>query len=68
MDLFPPGVINDLAAGSLAGAAQVIIGQPLDTIKTRAQIAPPGMFKGPMDIFSQTVRKEGPFALYKGAA
>ncbi|KZV95640.1 mitochondrial carrier [Exidia glandulosa HHB12029] len=65
-NLFPPGVLNDLLAGSIAGAAQVIVGQPLDTIKTRAQIAPHGQFKGPMDIFLQTVRKEGPFALYKG--
>jgi len=27
-------------AGSVGGAAQVLVGQPLDTIKTRAQIAP----------------------------
>jgi hypothetical protein len=33
-------IINDLTAGSFAGAAQVLVGQPLDTIKTRAQIAP----------------------------
>ncbi|EPQ55242.1 mitochondrial carrier [Gloeophyllum trabeum ATCC 11539] len=58
--------VNELAAGSVAGAAQVIVGQPLDTIKTRAQIAPKGMFKGPMDILVQTVRKEGILALYKG--
>jgi len=60
--------INDLVAGSFGGAAQVLVGQPLDTIKTRAQIAPKGMFKGPMDILVQTVRKEGFFALYKGMA
>ncbi|KAF8548787.1 mitochondrial carrier [Imleria badia] len=60
--------INDLIAGSFGGAAQVLVGQPLDTIKTRAQIAPKGMFKGPMDILVQTVRKEGFFALYKGMA
>ncbi|TFK33568.1 mitochondrial carrier domain-containing protein [Crucibulum laeve] len=58
--------INELLAGSIGGAAQVLVGQPLDTIKTRAQIAPQGMFKGPMDILSQTLRKEGFFALYKG--
>jgi solute carrier family 25 carnitine/acylcarnitine transporter 20/29 len=65
---WPPLAIpfSDLIAGSVAGAAQVIVGQPLDTIKTRAQISPPGMFKGPMDILVQTVRKEGIFALYKG--
>ncbi|KZT69708.1 mitochondrial carrier [Daedalea quercina L-15889] len=59
---------NELLAGSFGGAAQVLVGQPLDTIKTRAQIAPRGMFKGPMDILVQTVRKEGFFALYKGMA
>lgn len=32
--------INDLIAGSFGGAAQVLVGQPLDTIKTRAQVAP----------------------------
>ncbi|KAH0826115.1 hypothetical protein J3R83DRAFT_11626 [Lanmaoa asiatica] len=32
--------INDLIAGSFGGAAQVLVGQPLDTIKTRAQTAP----------------------------
>ncbi|KAG7451412.1 mitochondrial carrier [Guyanagaster necrorhizus] len=60
--------INELLAGSVGGAAQVVVGQPLDTVKTRAQIAPRGMFKGPMDILVQTVRKEGFFALYKGMA
>ncbi|KAL7418793.1 hypothetical protein Q5752_006476 [Cryptotrichosporon argae] len=40
---------NDLAielvSGSFGGAAQVIVGQPLDTLKTRAQTAPRGQFK-----------------------
>ncbi|KAI0250925.1 mitochondrial carrier domain-containing protein [Lactifluus subvellereus] len=60
--------VNELIAGSFGGAAQVLVGQPLDTVKTRAQIAPRGMFKGPMDILVQTVRKEGVLALYKGMA
>ncbi|KAF6752183.1 mitochondrial carrier domain-containing protein [Ephemerocybe angulata] len=60
--------VNELLAGSVGGAAQVLVGQPLDTIKTRAQVAPKGMFKGPMDILSQTLRNEGFFALYKGMA
>jgi len=38
--LLNPSVVNELIAGSVGGAAQVIVGQPLDTIKTRAQIAP----------------------------
>ncbi|KAJ7626984.1 mitochondrial carrier domain-containing protein [Roridomyces roridus] len=60
--------INELLAGSVGGAAQVLVGQPLDTVKTRAQIAPKGMFKGPMDVLTQTIRNEGFFALYKGMA
>lgn len=32
--------LNELIAGSAGGAAQVLVGQPLDTIKTRAQITP----------------------------
>lgn len=58
----------DLVAGSLAGAAQVMVGQPLDTVKVRSQIAPPGMYRGPMDVLMKTVRGEGVLALYKGMA
>lgn len=35
-----PSTVNELVSGSVAGAAQVLVGQPLDTVKTRAQIAP----------------------------
>ncbi|ETW74694.1 mitochondrial carrier protein [Heterobasidion irregulare TC 32-1] len=59
-------VANELIAGSVGGAAQVLVGQPLDTIKTRAQTA--SKQRGPMDILTQTIRKEGFFALYKGMA
>lgn len=60
--------ITDLVAGSLAGAAQVIIGQPLDTVKVRSQIAPSGAFSGPMQVLTTTVKQEGILALYKGMA
>ncbi|GMK58714.1 hypothetical protein CspeluHIS016_0601560 [Cutaneotrichosporon spelunceum] len=56
----------ELLSGSFGGAAQVIVGQPLDTLKTRAQTAPAGKFKNTWDILRQTVRKEGVLALYKG--
>ncbi|KIY53703.1 mitochondrial carrier [Fistulina hepatica ATCC 64428] len=58
--------VNELLAGSVGGAAQVIVGQPLDTIKTRAQTAPAGMFVRIFD--NDTIQKEGFFALYKGIA
>ncbi|KAI6032682.1 mitochondrial carrier [Pisolithus orientalis] len=59
----PASTVNELIAGSAGGAAQVLVGQPLDTVKTRAQIAP-----RPMDILVRTIRTEGFFALYKGMA
>ena len=37
-----------------------------DLIKTRAQTAPIGQFKGPLDIAVQTVKREGVLALYRG--
>ena len=45
--------MNELLAGSAAGAAQVLVGQPFDTIKTRAQIAPSSFSSYPT--FSTTV-------------
>lgn len=45
--------------------SQVVVGQPLDTIKVRLQLDQ-GRFKGAWDCTIQTVQKEGFFALYKG--
>ncbi|KAJ9474618.1 Carrier protein YMC2, mitochondrial [Pseudozyma hubeiensis] len=67
---WPPFALpsGDLIAGSLAGAAQVMVGQPLDTVKVRSQIASPGTYRGPMDVLTRTVSAEGILALYKGMA
>ncbi|WWD20951.1 hypothetical protein CI109_105429 [Kwoniella shandongensis] len=66
----PPKKRNDIAieliSGSVGGASQVLSGQPLDTLKTRAQTAPKGQFKNTLDIFKVTVKNEGFLALYKG--
>ncbi|KAI9502913.1 hypothetical protein GGI25_003187 [Coemansia spiralis] len=59
---------KDFVAGSLAGAAQVAVGHPLDTIKVRMQIEGANVFKGPMDCLMKTVRNEGFLGLYKGMA
>ncbi|EIW67001.1 hypothetical protein TREMEDRAFT_74630 [Tremella mesenterica DSM 1558] len=56
----------ELISGSVGGAMQVLVGQPLDTLKTRAQTAPRGRYKGTLDILRQTVKNEGLLALYKG--
>ncbi|KAI9609335.1 hypothetical protein H4Q26_007285 [Puccinia striiformis f. sp. tritici PST-130] len=55
-----------LISGCVGGTMQVLVGQPLDTIKTRAQIAPPGTFTGPMDVARRTLAKEGFLGFYKG--
>lgn len=55
-------------AGILSGLTKLAVGHPFDTIKLRIQCASPGVYDGPMDCFLQTIRKEGPRALYKGAS
>ncbi|KAA1098230.1 hypothetical protein PGT21_031165 [Puccinia graminis f. sp. tritici] len=55
-----------LISGSAGGTMQVLVGQPLDTIKTRAQIAPPGTIAGPMDLARRTLAQEGFLRFYEG--
>lgn len=60
-------------AGTFGGIAQTIAGHPLDTVKVRlqTQVTVPGQlpqFAGMVDCFRKTVKGEGFFGLYKGAA
>ncbi|KAI9285864.1 mitochondrial carrier domain-containing protein [Umbelopsis sp. AD052] len=57
----------DFIAGNMGGMCQVLVGQPLDTIKVRLQLDS-GRFNGAMDCAVQTIKNEGFFALYKGMA
>ncbi|XP_073001138.1 mitochondrial carnitine/acylcarnitine carrier-like protein [Typha latifolia] len=65
-------VAKDLTAGTVGGAAQLIVGHPFDTIKVKLQSQPaplPGQlpkFSGAMDAVKQTIAAEGPRGLYKG--
>ncbi|RCI01099.1 hypothetical protein CU097_013422 [Rhizopus azygosporus] len=63
----PTSATADFVSGNFAGMAQVLVGQPLDTIKVRLQLDH-GKFKGAWDCAVQTIQKEGFFALYKGMA
>ncbi|KAL1960590.1 hypothetical protein VTO42DRAFT_7169 [Malbranchea cinnamomea] len=54
-------------AGVFSGIAKLSVGHPFDTIKVRLQTTKSAQFKGPLDCLVQTVRKEGVFAVYKGA-
>lgn len=61
--------LKDIAAGSVRGFAQVVVGHPLDTIKVRLQTqGGERSFNGLLDCFWKTLTKEGVRGLYKGAA
>ncbi|XP_078442501.1 mitochondrial substrate carrier family protein [Wolffia australiana] len=65
-------VVKDLAAGTVGGVAQLVVGHPFDTIKVKLQSQPaplpgqPPKFAGAMDAVKQTLSAEGPRGLYKG--
>jgi hypothetical protein len=66
----------DLAAGTAAGTAQLLVGHPFDTIKVKlqsqalsnAQVAGSAQYRGPLDAARTTVTKEGLRGLYRGMA
>ncbi|KAJ1395620.1 Mitochondrial substrate/solute carrier [Sesbania bispinosa] len=65
-------VAKDLTAGTVGGAAQLIVGHPFDTIKVKLQSQPtplPGQlpkYSGAIDAVKKTIEAEGPRGLYKG--
>ncbi|CAL4932420.1 unnamed protein product [Urochloa decumbens] len=60
-------VAKDLAAGTVGGAAQLVVGHPFDTIKVKLQSQPaPPRYAGAGDAVRQTLAAEGPRGLYKG--
>ncbi|XP_050745468.1 mitochondrial ornithine transporter 1 [Drosophila biarmipes] len=63
---FVEGLI-DFMAGSLGGAAQVYVSQPLDTVKVKLQTFPE-VYRGMWDCFVSTYRKDGILrGLYAGS-
>ncbi|GAA5861157.1 hypothetical protein JCM1840_003098 [Sporobolomyces johnsonii] len=57
-------VVKELAAGTVAGWAQVMVGQPFDIVKVRLQSS--NAYSGAVDCAKQLVKNEGPLAFYKG--
>lgn len=55
-------------AGSLGGAAGVLVGHPFDTVKVKLQTQDyrNPLYKGTLDCFKQTVKKDGLTGLYRG--
>ncbi|GAA5916375.1 hypothetical protein JCM8208_003415 [Rhodotorula glutinis] len=59
--------LKGFAAGTASGVTKLIVGHPFDVVKVRMQCSPPGTYAGPLACLMQTIRAEGPRALYKGA-
>ncbi|KAJ3276522.1 Mitochondrial carrier protein ymc2 [Terramyces sp. JEL0728] len=60
--------IKELFAGSIGGVAQVLTGQPFDTVKVRLQTQSREnpLYTGVADCVKKTVKNEGFLGLYKG--
>lgn len=59
-------VVKDLFAGTIGGIAQVLVGQPFDTVKVRLQSAAQGTYNGAGDVVKELMKNEGPKGFYKG--
>ena len=57
---------KDYVAGVAGGVAVVLIGHPFDTVKTRLQTSPRGVYSGTIDCLKKTVRDEGMRGFYSG--
>mmetsp|Transcript_15349 Transcript_15349/g.18617 ORF Transcript_15349/g.18617 Transcript_15349/m.18617 type:complete len:287 (+) Transcript_15349:75-935(+) len=58
--------VKSFLSGGFGGICLVFVGHPLDTIKVRLQTS--NQYKGMVDCFQQTVKKEGVKGLYRGMA
>lgn len=58
--------VGTLLAGGCAGVCNWIIAIPFDTVKSRWQTAPAGMYDTSVHVFQTLVRQEGPRALFRG--
>lgn len=67
MDFWPEFLANswgrEFVAGGLGGAAGIVAGYPLDTLRIRQQHSTKG---SAITIFRHVVSREGPLALYRG--
>ncbi|KAI6189751.1 Mitochondrial substrate solute carrier domain containing protein [Aphelenchoides bicaudatus] len=62
----PSEVLIDFLAGCCGGAAGVLAGHPLDTVKARLQTQKPGTYRGALHCFTSIVKTDKVRGLYKG--
>ena len=64
----PPAVLTTLFAGGMAGIMNWAGCLPIDTLKSRYQVAPAGRYpRGIRSVFVEVMKTEGPSALWRGA-
>lgn len=56
----------DFAAGCLGGWSGIVVGHPFDTVKVRLQTQVSKRYVGTINCFTQIVKQETVFGLYKG--
>ncbi|KNC76436.1 hypothetical protein SARC_11064 [Sphaeroforma arctica JP610] len=62
-----PGIGGTLLAGGSAGIFNWAIALPIDTLKSKLQVAPDGKYPhGIRSVFREVMQNEGPRALYRG--
>lgn len=62
-----PGVFGTLFAGGMAGIFNWLAALPVDTLKSKLQVAPEGKYpNGIRSVFVDIVRQEGILSLYRG--
>lgn len=59
-------VYKDVFGGTVGGIAQVLVGQPFDTVKVRVQSAPEGTYSGALDVVKKLIANEGFGGFFKG--
>lgn len=61
-----PGTLATFMSGGFAGMANWAAMLPIDTVKSRYQIAPEGKYSGVYAVFREILAKEGVKGFYKG--
>ena len=60
-------IFEKFLAGGMAGSIAQLTVYPLETLKTRLSVSPPGTYRGISDCFYTILKTEGFFKFYKGA-
>lgn len=60
-------ILEKFIAGGLAGSIAQLTVYPLETLKTRLSVSPPGTYNGILNCFYTIFKKEGILKFYKGS-